>query len=171
LNPRTLPIRRHAHYRFHRVTRCVLGSYGRGGGPASASAATRLGCGHQYDLTAKAKPRDCFLGWPDLSLAESVHLRRIHWKSWGGPRETATARMRTKTYDPWTYVRLGASRRRRASPTDFSTSRDLFYTRVRLRGRAATCIRGALQSSSSATRPKRLAGTTVVSGAVKSGVV
>lgn len=100
--------------------------------PASASAATRLGCGNQHDLAAKVKPRERFLGWPDLSLAESVWPRRIKWTSWGGPRATATARMRTKTYDPWTYVRVRASRRRRASATDFSNSRGPFYTRVRI---------------------------------------
>ena len=84
------------------------------------------------NLTAEIKPTDCFLGWPNLSLAEAVGLRRIRWSSWGVPRAFATARTRTKTYDPWTYVKVRASRRRRASESDFSSSRDLFYTRVRV---------------------------------------
>jgi len=87
---------------------------------------TYLGCGGRYEYSVTARPAECFLDWPDLSLAKAIDLRRIRWSRWGGPVATARAAFRTKTYDPYEAVGVRALRRRRC--------RDgiLLYTRVRV---------------------------------------
>lgn len=95
------------------------------GATTMASAATNLGCGSRGALVVTAKPRDCFLDWPNLSLAEAVGLRHITWSGWGRPTATARALVRTKVYDPWTHVRVRAFGRRRCVTTSL-------YTRVRV---------------------------------------
>lgn len=95
------------------------------GASAPAGAATNIGCGYRAALVVTAKPRDCFLDWPNLSLAEAVHLRRVKWTSWGGPAATGRAVFRVKTYDPWQPVTIRAFARRACATTRL-------YTRVRV---------------------------------------
>jgi hypothetical protein len=95
------------------------------GASTPARAATNIGCGYRAELVVTAKPRDCFLDWPNLPLAEAVHLRRVVWTSWGGPVATGRALVRTKVYDPWTHVRVRAFTRRACATTRL-------YTRVRV---------------------------------------
>lgn len=92
---------------------------------AAAAAPTYVGCGSRDSFSVSSRPQDCFLDWPDLSLARAVHLRRIHWRSWGASTARARAVMRTKTYDPWTPVTAVAFGRR-------SCGSFRVYTRVRV---------------------------------------
>ncbi len=87
--------------------------------------ATLIGCGWHGAVAFSPAPRSCFLDWPNLSLAKAVTLRRIHWRYWGHREATARAVFRIKTYDPWTHVRVRASRRRRCHDAEL-------YTRVRV---------------------------------------
>jgi hypothetical protein len=102
-------------------TSCVMST----GSASAATGPTVVVCGYESDFDASAHPADCFLDWPNLSLAEAVGLRKITWKGWGSPTATAHARTRVKTYDPWTYVRVRASGRQQCDGYRL-------YTRIRV---------------------------------------
>jgi hypothetical protein len=85
------------------------------GAPAPSTAratTTYLGCGSRSGWTVGARPRDCFLDWPDLPLARAVSLHHVAWNSWGDASARGRALVRTKVYDPWTHVRVRAFARR-----------------------------------------------------------
>lgn len=100
----------------------------------SASAAPRteayVTCGSRGDYAVNAKPRDCFLGWPNLPLAGAVGLRHIAWTGWGTATAHGHAVTRTKTYDPWTHVRVVAEGRRFCGTT--AAAKTYVYTRVKV---------------------------------------
>jgi hypothetical protein len=104
-------------------------------GPASAKDPVYLGCSTATGNGFKAtkKPSFCFLDWdpsPEaefgLSLAEAISLHKTRWTSWGGPTASARAQTRVKDYDPWTHVRVYASRRVHCEAGAY------VYTRVRV---------------------------------------
>jgi hypothetical protein len=100
--------------------------------PATADAQKRstqtvIGCGYRGAVKAIAHPRDCFLGWPNLSLAEAVGLRHITWSTWGSGAASGRAVVRQKTYDPWTPVVVRAGGRRSCGPAG-----PFVYTSVRV---------------------------------------
>jgi hypothetical protein len=103
-------------------------------GQASAKDPVYLGCSTASGNGFKAtiRPSTCFLDWDPkengfgLSLAEAITLRKMHWSSWGGPTASARAVFRVKTYEPYTAVRVYASRRVHCEAGAY------VYTRVRV---------------------------------------
>lgn len=89
---------------------------------------TVMVCGGASDFAITAKPRTCFLDWPNLSLAEAMTLHRTHWRHWGHRTATAKAVYKVKTYDPWTKVRVKVSGRHHCAHAGY-----FVYTRVRVR--------------------------------------
>jgi hypothetical protein len=99
--------------------------------PARASAATTtyLGCGWQGDEDVHSAPRNCFVDYPNLSLAAAIGLGHLTWTGWGHSSAYAHGRTNTKAYDPWTYVRVRASGHSTGGPYQF-VSRLSVYTRL-----------------------------------------
>ena len=100
-----------------------------GAAPAAADAKTFIGgpIAPGYDAFRWERPKKLVLGPINGSLAEITSLQRLRWVDWGRLTATATARTRTKTYDPWTRVKVRAFRRR----TCEAEPRSRLYTRVR----------------------------------------
>ena len=94
--------------------------------PAMAQAVTEIGCGERGSLHVSIKPKDCFLGWPNLTLAAATGLRGIRWTSWGGSRASGRAYVQYKTYDKRQPVRVLAMGRRHCDSVFY------LYTRVRV---------------------------------------
>jgi hypothetical protein len=83
--------------------------------PASHSEALLI-CGSLSGYSQSARPSSCFLDWPERPLAEAVGRGR--------------AVTRTKTYDPWTHVRVRAAGRRHCAT--INGTRVYVYTSVRV---------------------------------------
>ena len=69
------------------------------------------------------RPGSLLLLGRDGVLADSPGITRIRWSAWGGARAVGVGRTRTKTYDPWSRVRLVADQPRPCGDTTV-------YTRV-----------------------------------------
>jgi hypothetical protein len=97
--------------------------------PAAADAKTYIGgpiAPGAFEVFRWERPKKLVLGPINGSLVEIMRLQRIRWAHWGRRTATATARTRTKTYDPWTRVKVRAFRRR----TCEAEPRFRLYTRV-----------------------------------------